>query len=641
MLEQFRQGTQGIGFKIIVGLLVVVLAVFGFGGFNLFAPTDPSVATINGTSISQQRLQQESQRQLQQLAAQFGANFDPSLIDPAIVQSQALNRLITQELLAQTADRLKLGIAESSISDTLRDNPNFQIDGTFDEDTFRRTVGLAGYTPKGFLETLRRDLTLDRLSQGLIESTVVPRWEIDEAARFMAQRRTVAHLDFTPAAFRESVTVTDQEVEDYYADRLDQYLTPLSVTAQYVQLSVDDLLDDPDITVAETDIQARFDEELVQFADTAELRDSSHILLQINDDRSEEEAFAEIEALRAELEGGADFASLAQARSEDPGSKLQGGSLGPVGKNIFDPDFEAALWALESPGDLSSPVKTAFGVHLIRLEGIETQPAPVLADRRADIVANLKREAAVGLLDERARELDSLAFENPDSLDELVAFTGGSLREATGITEGSGEGPFAESAVREALFSSDVLDAGANSPALRLADGTVLVARVMDQQPPEQKPLDSVAEEIRTLLVSERAEDRMREAQAAALAALKAGAATDAVANEYGLSWNVVENLTQSTADGLDRGILRAAFLAPAPAANDKTIVEADLSTGGRSILAVSDVRFGDYNALSEAEQADLRRALRSRTEQSDFLSVYRTIEDGSNVTRPEALLDG
>ncbi|MEM1437208.1 MAG: SurA N-terminal domain-containing protein [Pseudomonadota bacterium] len=638
MLQRVREQTQGLGFKIIVGILVVVLAVFGFGGFNLFAPTDPTVATINGTDISRGELELEAQRQLQQIAAQFGEGFDRNLIDPSALQAQALNRLITTELLAQTTDELGLGAADQAISDLLRDNPNFQLDGRFDEATYRRVVGLLGYSPQSFMAQAQQDLTLDRFSSSVTATSVVPRWELAEAARFLAQTRTIGHLDFTVEAFREQVEVSDEDIATYYEENRQDYLTELAVDAEYVRLTIDDLLDDPAVEVSTDEIRGRYEEERAAAAENAELRDSSHILLQINDERDEVAAAAEIAAIREELINGADFAELAKDRSEDPGSKLAGGALGPVGRNIFDPAFEAALFALEAPGDLSEPVKTAFGYHLIRLEGVERQPLPTFEEREAVLMAELKREAAEGLLDERQRELDRLAFENPESLEPIATAFGLEVETVAAVTEFTGEGVFADATARAAVFEPEVFDGVANSEAVALADSSVIVARTRQQYSPEERPLAEVAEQIRELLVTERAEGRVIEAHADALARVRGGEPVQDVASDYELEWQVVENARQSETPELGAALLRAAFLAPAPDATNKSVSEADLPGGGRAVVTVTDIREGDIDALSEAEVANLERVVRDRSQRLDFLSFYRTLEESASISRPQAL---
>ena len=111
MLQQMRDQTQGFGFKLIVGVLIFVLAVFGFGGINLLAPSS-EIATVNGVDIPRARVEREAQLELRRIAAQFGDNFDPNLINAEQLQASVLNRLVSQELLLQNAQDLGMGVSE-------------------------------------------------------------------------------------------------------------------------------------------------------------------------------------------------------------------------------------------------------------------------------------------------------------------------------------------------------------------------------------------------------------------------------------------------------------------------------------------------------------------------------------------------
>lgn len=111
-------------------------------------------------------------------------------------------------------------------------------------------------------------------------------------------------------------------------------------------------------------------------------REARHILVATRE---------EAEEVIAALEGGADFAELAAERSQDPGSAAQGGSLGLQPPGVFVPPFDAFVWGAEV-GDVSDPVETTFGFHVIELLTIDSRPASGLSDdeRLALVGAELK-----------------------------------------------------------------------------------------------------------------------------------------------------------------------------------------------------------------------------------------------------------
>lgn len=638
MLQKMREQTQGLGFKIVVGLLVFVLAVFGFGGFNLFAGGDPQVASVNGSDITQAQLMNEAQREQQRMAARFGPDFDPSLIDPATLQAQVLNRLISQELLSQKAEALGLGAARGLVDQSIIDNPNFQLDGQFHEETYRRTVRLLGFSPQGFVDETRRALKLEQLSTSVTNSALLPEWELRSAAVFLGQKRDLAYLAFEPESFAKTVTVSDEDVERHYEEHQSQYMTAETVNAQYVSLSWRDLANDPSIVVEEEAVVAVYEADKAAAADNQEQRDSSHILLRVTDERDEEATREALQQIAADVAAGADFNAIAQERSEDPGSKLQGGSLGPIGKGVFDPAFEEALWALDAPGDLSEPVKSAFGYHLIRLDEIKVEPVATLDERRAEIEEQLREEQARALFDARFRELDNLAFENPDSLTPVAEALGLTLQSAAGVTENTGPDVFAEAEVRTALFSSEVLDDSANSAALQLEDDRAVVVRAQERFAPEQRPLADVAEEIKSTLTQESAQSALTSAFNEALEAVRAGTAVGSVAAQHSLQWQRFAAVTQSGTEGVPSTVRTAAFDLPAPTVAEKSVGRAELPGGGLAVVTVTRVVPGDWASMSEVERDGLQRYMADRTSRLDFVSMYLSLEEEAKIVRPEGV---
>lgn len=631
MLQKLRDQTQSLFFKVLVGAIIFVLAIFGFGAFNLFLTTDPSVASVNGEDITQGDLAVEAERERRRLAAQFGENFDPNMIDPAMLQSSVINQLISRMLLAQAAEDLGVGASDKQVNEIVTGNPNFLIDGAFEENTYRRVVNMLGYTPTEFLALTGELIGVEQLRNSIIESAFSTEWELRQQARILSQRRDIAYLAFDEASFIDAAEVSEDDVRVRYEENLLDYMTEETVDVAFVELTLDALINDPAIEISEADVIAGYEQEKAASLGD-EQRDSRHILLQITDERSAAEAVAELEALRARIEAGESFAELAAEYSEDPGSKAVGGDLGPVSRGLFAPEFEEALWALEV-GQISAPVQTDFGVHLIELKEIIATEFPSLEEMRAEIELGLRRSEAERLFIDRVRELDNLAFEQPESLDGISAALDLEIQTAQGISRTSGSGIFGNLTLRESLFTSEVLDQGFNSPAVEYLNNRAVVSRVMLRHEPESIPFADVAADIRAEIAAEQARLALEAAHADALARVQAGENVSLIADELGLSWQARE-LARRNEVGVPPEVLSEAFELTRPVSG-KQVGSAQGADGTRYVITMTRVEDGDLSTMTEAEIQGMRQFLASRTQSMDFDGYYQALEKDASISRP------
>ena len=99
LLQKMRDRTQTLLFKVIIGAIIFVLLVFGFGAINVFTPGEQIAATVNGEEITQREVVNSAERRRQTLLAQLGDNVDPNLIDATALQSSTLDQLINNKLI--------------------------------------------------------------------------------------------------------------------------------------------------------------------------------------------------------------------------------------------------------------------------------------------------------------------------------------------------------------------------------------------------------------------------------------------------------------------------------------------------------------------------------------------------------------
>lgn len=635
MLQKMRDQTQGTGFKILVGAIILVLTLFGFGATSLFLGGDPELATVGDFEITQNVLAAETERERRRLLAQMGPDFDPSNIDVLQLQQYVLQQLINRHVLYQVSDNLGLAISPEAVNEELITSAAYQVDGQFNEAVYRQQVQALGYSPVGFVEEFTAALSSDQLRAAVVDSVTMPEWELAEIVRVVSQRRDLAFLALTVAGFRASVEVSDDEVAIRYNEDQSAYMTELAVDASYLRLSVQALLQAPQIEISEVDLQSLYEEDRAN-ALADEQRDSAHILIQINDDRSATQALALVTEAQSRLAEGEAFETLAIELSEDLGSASAGGALGAVSKGIFDPAFEQTLWGLASPGDVSAPILTSFGYHLIKLNAIVEREYPEFALERGGLELRVRRSKAEELFIDRALELERSAYDERYTLDATAQSLGVEVVTASAISRGApgDDEIFGNALILNALYAAEVLD-GTNSEPIELSEEEIVIVRVDRQYAPEPIPLAEVSEKIRLEIEREKALAAIEIAKQNGLVRLQAGESVTEIARDVNGSWQSFELASRAgTEQGIPQPVLKIAFDLPRPADGEKAVGVASIDDGA-ALVTVTRVLQGNLSNTVDTAATELRRVSESRAARFDFQSFFQAAEEDLGVTRP------
>ncbi|MEE2893762.1 MAG: SurA N-terminal domain-containing protein [Pseudomonadota bacterium] len=610
MLQSMREQARGVFGYIIVGAIVLVLSIFGFGALNFFVTSEPVIAEIGESEITESAYLNMVERQRRAQLAQLP---DPSLLNEDALRAQVLEGMIERTLLLEAARSAGLGAPEPALDAEILRDPNFLVDGRFDADRFRIVLAGVGMTPLSYREALGEDLLVRQLAGAIDTTGFSTEAELRAMASVSRQERDVAWMNFLPEEYSAQIEPDDADLEEHYDAFSGEYFAPEQVTVQYLRLDRFALAAEE--RVDEAELLAAYDAEVEAFVGQ-ERRRSSHILLSLDDDRDEAAAIELATALRSRVEAGESFAELAEAYSDDPGSAAQGGDLGFAVRGTFVPPFERALFALQV-GELSAPVVSQFGVHLIRLEEVAQTDPPSLARMRPTLEQQLRDAAAQARFDDLSVDLETLAYEWPD-LAEPAAALGLEVQTAGPFSREGGEGDFAVAAVIDAAFSDEVLARGYNSQLLQPSDGVQLVLRVVDHEPERILAFEEVRERVRDDFVLAASTSRAQADAQAVVDRLADGGSVSGIAAEYEREWEQWDGLTRS-----DRGapapVVRAAFSAARPSDGSRTVVDAALAAGGVAVVAVTAVRPGDYAALTEVERDQLQSLLQRRYGGSEF----------------------
>ncbi|QKV63671.1 SurA N-terminal domain-containing protein [Pseudomonas sp. 43A] len=622
MLQNIRDNSQGWIAKTIIGVIVALMALTGFDAIFQATTHKNEAAKVNGEEISQNELSQAVDMQRRQLMQQLGKDFDASLLDEKMLRESALKGLIDRKLLLQGAEQAKFAFSEGALDQVILQTPEFQVDGKFSSERFDQVIRQLGYSRMQFRQMLAQEMLIGQLRAGVAGSGFVTDAEVLAFARLEKQTRDFATLNVKadPAA----VKLTDDEVKAYYDEHAKEFMTPDQVIIDYVELKKSSFFDQ--VAVKDEDLQAAYQKEI---ANLSEQRRAAHILIEVNDKTTEAQAKAKIDEVQARLAKGEKFEALAKEFSQDPGSANNGGDLGYAGPGVYDPAFEKALYSL-SKDQVSEPIRTDFGYHLIKLLGVEAPEVPTLASLKDKLTRELKAAQVEQRFVEATKQLEDSAFEASD-LAQPAADLKLTVHTSKPFGREGGEGVAANRAVVTAAFSTEVIDEGANSTAIELDPETVIVLRSKEHLKPAQLPLESVNAAIRTQLTKEHASAAAKTKAEKLIADLRDGKAPLDKAVD-GQNWKATEAATRGQ-EGVDPAVLQALFRMPKPAAKDKpTFTSVTLADGSLMIVRLNGVN--EAAAPTDEEKVQYRRFLASREGQQDFAAYRKQLEAQAEIKR-------
>ncbi len=587
MLQSIRDRSRSWGAKIIIGAVVAAMALFGVDSLvGLFGGGGDEIAEVNGEPITRQQLEMSVQRAIR--SGQVPPEQERQL------RSEMLDQLITERLLTQFVDDGGLHLSEDQLDQVIVSLPEFQDqEGRFDRELFRNRLASAGYAPVGFREQLRGDMKQRQLQQGLVSSEFTLPDERETLASLQRQTRTFRYAALDESMIDDEIQAGDEAIQRYYDEHRDDYRRPEQVRLEYVLIDRQAMAEEMEI-----------DEEALRAAWQEQTGDAdrrlAHIMLTYGDERSREEAVAELEAVQERLADGEAFADLALEVSDDAVSAEQGGDLGVVSRGFFGEAFDEAAFAL-GEGEVSDIVETDNGLHLLKVTGLERESFESMRDE-------LRRDLALSEVDgefnDKVQRLIDESFA-ADDLESVADDIGLELQTSDWVSRDGGEGVLSEPGVMSQAFSDDVLEEGYNSEVIELDDDRRMVLRVAEHREATTLPLEEVRHRVEVAVEASLRRERLQALAEERIAALRDGESPE-------LDWQRAEAVSRQADHGLPRGLVDAAFRLPAP--EGEAPVYGQAVDGERVlIIALENVGEGEIDEQVEQFVANTTERLRAQ----------------------------
>ncbi|QJE02397.1 peptidylprolyl isomerase [Massilia forsythiae] len=511
-------------------LLLLILPSFvlvGVSSYNERGGGNDGVATVDGKKITQQEWENAQRRQIDQARQAQGAQFDQKQFETPEARQAVLDNLIAERAINAEVARSHLTVSDDRLQKQILDIQQFRkADGSFDMDQYKAALAAQGMTPEMFDARLRQDMAVQQLAGAIQQTAFAPRSVSTRLSDINDQEREVQELVFPAANYVAQVKVTDDMIKAFYDKNPTLFQVPEQVKAEYVVFNADAV--DKQVTVSDAEVVAAYDKSKARFS-TPEKRTASHILINAKADAKPADdaaAKAKAQAILDELRKNPnDFAKVAKAQSQDPGSAELGGDLGTVEKGVFVKPVEDAIYALKA-GEMSGLVRSEFGYHIIKVTAVTPSTQKSLEEARPEIVAELKKTKLSAKYAELAETFTNTVYEQSDSLKPVADKLGLTIQTVDGLTRtpnpALGASPVNNDKFLKAIFSNDALANKRNTEAVETAPSTLVAGRVVTLTPASKRPLADVANAIRQRVTQEEAVRLARQAGEAKLAAAKA-----------------------------------------------------------------------------------------------------------------------
>lgn len=611
--------------QIILVLIAVPFAFFGVDSYLRSSGPGQAVAKIGDYSVTQQEFVDALRNRQEQLRRMMEGKIDSRLLNSPELRYATLEALIERRLLLDRAVRNGMTVTDQTIHKIVSEQPAFRDESNqFSYTRYQQVLRSDGMTPVMFENQVRQDVILTQQREGYFGSSFVSKTVLDRLLQLAEQKREVSRHRIDPERFAGEVQIGPDAVKQYYESNPGAFQIPERVKVDYVVLSTDALASQ--VQLEPDEAQRAYEGRRSQFQ-VPEARQASHILIAVDPSAGAEarqKAKAQADEIHKQLVDKPErFAELAKKYSNDPGSAAMGGDLGLISRGAMKdvPEFEAALFKLKE-GEISAPVESKHGYHIIRLTKLQPAQGKSFEQVRGEIEQELKKQRAQRRFAELADRFSNTVYEQFESLEPAAALLGEKVQRSGWITRKSAEPALLSNPrLLEAVFSKDVLKDRRNSEAIEVAPNTLVAVRLAEHEPASMKPFSEVSAEIEKTLRRREARDRAVQAGRRLLEELKQGKAEE-------VKWSEAELIDRTDHKGLTEPMVRQAFRAdpgklPAYAGLED-------ASGGYTLLRVTRI------VAPEEIPPDKRRgyteALRDVLAQQQFMAYLASLRQNADV---------
>jgi len=632
MLQSIHDKAKGILGMIIVAFLALVFGLWGVGDY-LTDATEKFAAKVDDMEISQSQFEQGLARQRQQYEQMFQGQLPDSPVFQQRMKEQVLEQLITQKVMQKMVRDEGYRVADVVLAQKIKSIGAFQQDGDFNAQAYQDMIQTQGMGVKEFENLYRSDLAVQQLQDAVTRSSIIGQAELNILNQIQQQNRDINFLQFNDIDFLSEVKISDEDIQQYFELNRSRYMHPERVSISYVELTENNLA--KDIPVNEEAVRRLYDEYVDSIA-RQEQRKAQHILINVASDANTETLKQKkkiADDLLVKINNGESFETLAKENSEDPGSAPNGGDLGWVGKGMMVPEFEAALFKLKK-GQISEPVKTSFGYHLIRFSDTKSENIASFESKKSELEKQYKAQLLEDSFYERSELMATTAYENDQSLQEVADALDVDIKTTNSFSRLGGKGIASNQKVRDAAFNPEVLSEGRNSEIIELSKKHVVVLRIDTHTEAKQKTLDEVKNIIKSAISTEKARKKSMAVALQALSKLEQGESIESKVLQASGKLTKLGSIKRDDANA-NKQILAQAFTMAKPAADKPRYKVVELAEG----TAVIELKSVTAPAAATTQQLQtMTKQFDTEQANRDMGAVLEYLKSQSKIVRAAGL---
>ena len=628
MLQSIRDRSQGLVVGVIVGLISLTFVLVGIQSY-LEGGSKVPVAEVDGHEIHLTEFQQNLQRFRQRAQSIMGDSFNPLDWDRPEIKRRVVNELIDNYITAEHARKLWLRVGDAQVASELQLIPAFKDDdGKFSRTMYEQRTRLLGYSELAFEERMRGELMRSQLYAGVGGSEIIGDNELRMIHRLVEQERDIGYAIVPGSGYENMVNISENEVSGYYDEHSSRYRESEKVSLEYIEVSASSLASS--IEFSEKELRDQYLTNAAQYT-TAEERDAEYILVPLSNSAGEDElqkATLKLLEVSERFRQGSTIEEIKNEYGQDAEFNVQASRTGLFGKGIMAQSFEDGVFGL-TVGQFSEPIRTDFGLHIIKLLEIAPARTKSFEEVQSDVENSMKEVEAQKLFFEIAEEFSTLVYENPQDLvttaevlDLEVKKLGFLNREALTVL-------FSEQAVT-AIFDSEVVLEKMNSMPIELPDGRLVAFRSAGYQPSRVPPLLEISNKVEEDLITSRLRDVVEQKALELIGLVKAGQPMSEVIAQEGLDWKNVVGAKRDSAE-VNRAIINKAFSA---VTDESGVVYLSVPVGvsDHAVVRVSNVLFPTDDDLDHESQSVLRQQIEEEKKASSWATYVRDIRQQAQV---------